>query len=153
MTRLLLMLLLCGVCFPAAIGPLDDYRGHFKAYFYPYHGATLGYRLLYPYDYDSSNKYPLIVQMPGASGVSADLDNTQQVTSGGFHNRWLDADNNYTAFAQTYPAFVLAPEPTTQSPYPDNSSSYLGYCGDNSDNAHNVPEVRKLSGLVTYGPS
>jgi len=93
-----------------AIGPLDDIYGH-KAFWHVHSGQALPYRLLYPYDYDPNQSYPLIVYLPGDGAYGTGYDNVNQVANGGFGKTYFGAGGDgatYTALAQAFPCFVIS---------------------------------------------
>ncbi|WP_345031042.1 alpha/beta hydrolase-fold protein [Ravibacter arvi] len=72
-------------------------------------GEKLPYRLLKPLDYDSTQKYPLVVCLHGSSGCGN--DNSKQVGSSLTAQLLSEHDNRVN-----YPAFVFVPQcPTEKS--------------------------------------
>lgn len=95
----------------------------YKAFWHPYKGRNLPYRLLYPYNYNPDNSYPLIISGHG-SGEIGD-DNVQHLYTGAcisgitpkstnpntsFSSSSDLTMNNTTTPYRTWPCFVLSPQ-------------------------------------------
>ena len=100
------------------MAPLADVNGY-KAFWHPYDGYNLPYRLLYPYDYDPEQSYPLIVFTHGSEECGT--NNTSQIN-------WSIAQAFYggttpSASFSTWPCFVICP----QAPAVDHYSNPATY--------------------------
>lgn len=96
---------------------LADVNGY-KALWHPYDGYNLPYRLLYPYNYEPAQSYPLMVFTHGSGETGTD---NLQVNSFSI----ASAFNNTTAAYQDWPCFVICPQvPAINPGYYGNLDAY-----------------------------
>lgn len=101
---------------------LPDILGY-KAFWHPYKGRNLPFRLLYPYNYNPANSYPLIIYGHGSGDVGDDnvLHLCYYSSIAGVTPRTTNPNetfsthsqgfiNTSTTAYQTWPCFVLCPQ-------------------------------------------
>lgn len=96
-TAILIFLLLSDVKAQIHIAQKFQYRT------FTYNGLTIPYRLFVPENYNSANKYPLVLALHGSGERGS--DNTRHVNNYRLATVWADSINQIK-----YPAFVLAPQ-------------------------------------------
>ncbi|TRX58453.1 prolyl oligopeptidase family serine peptidase [Fulvivirga sp. M361] len=102
MNKYLFLIVIISICF-SKVKAQD--KSEFKSARHQYKGGAIPFRILYPLEFDTSKKYPLVFFLHGAG--ERGNDNKKQLVHGS--KLFLDASNR-----SKYPAIVVMPQCATE---------------------------------------